>query len=218
MNRINSLSDLFMEELADLLNLESQLVEDLPKLADACLSQGLKIALQECQKISGEHVNRLEGIFNNIGQKPQKLTCKAMQGLIAECHEAISNKEKSPASDAALVSVLQRVQQYEIARYKIVREHAADLDHTMIVELFTKTLNEDRSMNFHFNELAQTMINVQALKPQKTGQEESFYKPEGRSSQGSIKNKNTDISRFISEGNPNIQDHVLDERKDKNHG
>jgi ferritin-like metal-binding protein YciE len=197
-----------MEELADLLNAESQLIEALPKMADSSRLQALKTALEDCLKITREHVTRLQDIFSNIGQNPQRLTCKAMKGLIRK--EAVNKTEKGPAGDTAIIDVAQRVQQYEISRYKTVREHAADLGHTRIVELFTKTLNEKRAMNFHFNELAQGMINAQAIDPESSGQRKAqrgFYVREGKFKRGGIKKKikDTDISRFISEGNPNVQ-------------
>jgi ferritin-like metal-binding protein YciE len=205
MKKVNSLSDLLMEELADLLNMESQVGEALPKMADASQTASLKTALEECLTITKEHVSRIQDIFSNIGQNPQRLVCKAMEDLLTEGDDVINKTEKGPASDAAMLNVAQRVQKYEIARYKIVREHAADLNHSKIVEVFTKILNDERAMNFQFNELAQGMINTQAMEPSKTG---GFYIPEGRLGMGTKrkKNKNPDESRYISEGNPNIEE------------
>ncbi len=204
MKKINSLHDVLIEELADLLNAESQLVEASPKMAQASQSPALKNALEDCLGITREHIKRLQDIFSKIGQKPPELTCKAIQGFIAESENVVNDPERSPDRDAAIISVAQRVERYEIAGYKIAREHAADLGHTRIVELLNKTLDEERAMNFHLNELAQRMINVQAIAPQRGG----FYMPEKKFSRGGIKkkSKNADVSRFISEGNPNIQE------------
>lgn len=80
MKRINSLNDLLMEELSDLLNAESQLVEALPQMAQVVGSPGLKAALEEYQEISKEHVRRLDEIFDNIGQNPQRVVCRVIKG------------------------------------------------------------------------------------------------------------------------------------------
>lgn len=204
MKKINSLSDLLMEELADLLSAESQLVEALPRMADACRSSALKSALEDTLEITLEHVNRLQGIFSNIGQNAPPLTCKAMKGFINEIEEVLNKTERGPASDSAMVGVIQRVQRYKISRYKKTRVHAADLGHTKMVEIFTATLNEEREDHFRLNELAQFMINVHATDSKGGG----FYITEGRFGRRGIKKKkkNADVSRFISEGNPNIQD------------
>jgi ferritin-like metal-binding protein YciE len=169
MKRIDSLSDLLNEELADLLSMESQLLAALPKMADAGQSPALKTALENCLKITKGHVKRLDDILNSIGQHPQRLTSTAMKDLLTEIEDITGRADRSPASDAAITSVAQRVQQYEIARYKTVREHAADLGHTKIIESFTKTLDEERALTFYFNELAQGMINIEATEPHAHG-------------------------------------------------
>jgi len=219
MKRTNTLSYQLIEELAGLLNAESQLVEALPKMADASQLSAIRISLEDFLQVTKEHVSRLQDIFSNIGQSPKQVTCQAMKELITEVQGLVSKAEKSPASDAAILNVLQRMQQYEVARYKAVREHSADLGHTKIVEVFTKILNEDRAINFHFNELAQGVINVQAIDPSASSPKGGgFYIPEGKFKRGGTKKKpkGTDISRFISEGNPNIQEPLGKEEKEEN--
>jgi Mn-containing catalase len=169
MKRNNSLSDLLIEELANLLNAETQLVEILPKMAQASESSALKAALENCLEITREHVSRIQDILNTIRQNPSKQICKAIQGFIEDIENIVYDPQEYPARDAAIVKVAQRVEQYEIVEYKKARLYASDLGHTRIVELFTKTLNEKRVMNFHLNELAQYMINIQAIEPKSSG-------------------------------------------------
>ncbi len=208
MRKTESLSDLLVEELANLLDAEDQLIEALPKMAEASQSSALKNTLGSYLEITREHIDRLQGIFSNTGQTPQKSNCKTMKELIAESEDVIKKTEKSQTRDAAIIWVAQRMEQYEIAEYKKVREHAADLGHTKIVELFTKTLNDERAMNFHLNELAQGIINIQTIDPKDFDRQQGgFYIPKEKFRRGGIKkkNKNTDVSRFISEGNPNLE-------------
>jgi ferritin-like metal-binding protein YciE len=208
-----------MEEMANLLNAETQLVDILPKMAQASKSSAVKSALEGCLTITREHVDRIEDIFSNIGQKPSKRVCKAIQGFIEDIEDIVYDPEEYPARDAAIVKVVQRVEQYEIVEYKKSRVHASDLGHTRIVELFTKTLNEHREMNSHLNELAQDMINLQAIEPgspaEQANQQRStpsitksggFYIPAGKSSKRVAKkiDKSTDGPRFIQ--NPEEQE------------
>jgi len=217
MIRINSLSDLLIEELADLLNAEIQLVEKLPKVANGTQSRAFKVALEDCLEITKDHARRLEAIFNNMGQHPTKVTYKGVKGLIREMENVLLRHEKIPESDAALINVIQRVQQFKIARYKLAREHAVELGQTKIMESLINSLNEERALNFHFNELGQGLINHEAIDPKSLqskpkenppASSKGFYVPEGRLRAGGLKkkSKNTDISRFISEGNPNTQE------------
>ncbi len=165
MEKMNSLSDVLIEELADLFNAENQLAEALPKMAQAGQSPALKATLKDCLGITREHVNRLQDIFSKIGQKPSDRTCKVIQGFIAQSEGTLNDPKSSMDRDAAIISTAQQFERYEIAGYKIAREHAADLGHTKIVELLNKILDEERMINFHLNELAQGMINVQAIGP-----------------------------------------------------
>jgi ferritin-like metal-binding protein YciE len=229
MKRINSLNDLLMEELADLLNAENQLSEALPKMVEASQSLTLKLVLQAQLEVTKEHAYRLQDILSNLGQKTQGVTCKVMKGLIQESEDVIHKTENGQARDIAIISMMQRVEKYEISGYGTAMEHAVDLGQRRVVEVLDKTINEERAMNLHLSELAQGIINLQATDPnsksQKTNQQQEsplkaksggFYVPEGKFGRGGIKKKSkiTEVSRFISEGNPNIQDDS-DKLKDK---
>jgi len=208
MNRINTLSDLLMEELAELFNIEYQLVQALPKMAQACQSSALKTVLEGHGGVTKIQAGRLQDIFSNIGQNPQAVICRAMKDFIGEGEYVMKELEKSTIRDTAIISVMQAVEKYEITGYRRACEHAADLGHTRIVELLSETLIEERAMNLHLNELAQLMINDQAIDPSPKAGSGGFYIPKGKFNRNRIKRKrnNTDLSRFISEGNPNSQD------------
>lgn len=163
MRKITSLSDLLMEELEDLLNAENQLVKALPKMAEASQSSELKHALEDHLRATKKHVNRLQEIFGDLGQYPETMVCKAMQGLIDEGEDVMNAADKCPTRDAAIIGAAQRVKHYEIAGYGTSREHAADLGHTKIVELLDQTLKEERAVNFYLNILAMEFINIKAV-------------------------------------------------------
>jgi len=225
MKRINSLSDLLMEELSDLLSAEDQLVKALPKMVQVSQSSALRAVLGDHLEVAKDQADRLQDTFSNIGQEPSNRTCKSVQRFIADSEDLVNTTQEGPARDAALVGVMQRVINHEINGYQTACEHAIDLGHTMIVELLNRTLDEERTINLRLNELAQYMINVQVIDSKFPGQQpdqqkerpseskgEGFYIPEGKFSRRGIvkkKNKNTDVSRFISEGNPNVQDKNL---------
>ncbi len=207
MKRTKVLSHLFMEELSDLLNGECQWGQHLPHMAQAAQSTALKAVLGHCQDMTQKHVVRLKDIFADVRLNPQAPECTTMRGLIAEGEVILQRATKDQTTDAAMIGVAQRVQQYEIERYKTAREHAADLDHALIVELLTKTLNEVRAMNFRLNELSQNIINAHALKPSAAAKRRTLYRPRAGIRKKSAKRggKRTEIYRFINEGNPNTQ-------------
>src|SRR5690349_10610655 len=113
--KLNSLRDLFLEELRDLYSAETQLVDALPKMAEAASSNQLKTAFEHHLEQTRGHVSRLENIFQEIGEKAAGETCEAMKGLIKEGEVLIKAQGPADVRDAGLIGAAQRVEHYEIA-------------------------------------------------------------------------------------------------------
>jgi ferritin-like metal-binding protein YciE len=75
---MDSLKDLYIDELKDLYNAENQLLKALPKMAKKASAPELKSAFQDHLEQTKGHVDRLEKIFKGLGEKPTGKTCKAM--------------------------------------------------------------------------------------------------------------------------------------------
>jgi ferritin-like metal-binding protein YciE len=139
---MQSLQDLFEHEIADLHSAETQLVEALPKMAQAATNDELKTAFQHHLDETRQHVSRLEEIRGQIGSSMNE-TCDGMKGLIAEGEETISADGDPTVKDAALISAAQRVEHYEIAAYGTARTLADELDLGEAKELLDQTLDEE---------------------------------------------------------------------------
>jgi ferritin-like metal-binding protein YciE len=140
---LQSLDDLFVEQLQDLYSAEKQLVDALPKMAKAASHDELKQAFEHHLEETRGHVSRLEEIFGELGKQPGGETCKAMKGLIAEGEEVVKADGDSAVKDAALIAAAQRVEHYEIAGYGTVRTLADELDHDSAKDLLDQTLDEE---------------------------------------------------------------------------
>jgi ferritin-like metal-binding protein YciE len=80
--KIDSLQKLFVEELRDLYSAENQILKALPKMMKAATSPELKAAFEKHLGETKGQVERLETIFEKLGEKPKGKTCKAMEGLV----------------------------------------------------------------------------------------------------------------------------------------
>ena len=67
--QMESLSDLFVDQLRDLYNAENQLVKALPKMAKKATHDELKSAFEDHLEQTRTHVERLEQIFDKLGAK-----------------------------------------------------------------------------------------------------------------------------------------------------
>jgi len=160
--KANSLRDLYVEQLKDLYDAEHQLIKALPKLAEASSSDELRNAFEEHLDKTRQHAQRIEQIFEGMGQKAKAQKCKGMEGLVREGSEVIKEEDiDGEVKDAALIAAAQRVEHYEIAGYGTVRTYANLLGENEAANLLQQTLDEEKEADQTLNEIAE-QINVEA--------------------------------------------------------
>jgi ferritin-like metal-binding protein YciE len=157
----NSLQELYVEELKDLLSAETQLTKALPKMAKAATSDELRQGFEEHLEQTKGHVQRLQQIFEMLGEKGTGKKCLGMEGLIKEGSEIMGEDFEDAMMDAALISAAQRVEHYEIAGYGTVVAYAELLGESEQASLLKETLEEEKETDEKLTELAGE-INVEA--------------------------------------------------------
>jgi ferritin-like metal-binding protein YciE len=160
---LSTLSALFFDELRDVLSAEKQLVKALPKLAKAATTPDLKAGFEEHLAQTETHVERLQVVFESIGETARAKTCKAMQGLIEEGSELIEEDADPDVKDAALIAAAQKVEHYEIATYGTLATWAKLLGHKQALKLLLQTLEEEKATDEKLTELAKSAVNAEAL-------------------------------------------------------
>lgn len=176
----NSLRELYVEELRDLYNAETQLVKALPKMAKAATNADLKAGFEEHLEVTQGQVERLERIFAEMDEKPKGKKCVAMEGLVQEGKEIIDELDKGEVLDAALVGAAQKVEHYEIAGYGTVRTWAEMLGFEDAARLLQETLDEEKATDLKLTELAESVINVEAEEAGEEEEEEVAMAGSGR--------------------------------------
>ena len=161
--KLDTLQQLYTDELRDLYNAENQLLKALPKMATAASSEELKDAFEKHLEQTKGHVERLEEVFQELGEKPKGKTCRAMKGLIEEGSEILKQGGDESVIDAGIIVAAQKVEHYEIAGYGSVRTFAHLLGQNKAAELLQSTLDEESETNEVLNRLAESIINPEAL-------------------------------------------------------
>jgi len=123
---LETLHDVFLDNLKDLLSAEKQLAKALPKLAKAASNEQLQEALQEHLQVTRGQIDRLLEVFAAIEETARAKHCKGMEGLIEEGNEVLEHKNDASESalDAAIIVAAQKVEHYEISSYGSVRTFA----------------------------------------------------------------------------------------------
>lgn len=160
---LDSLKELFVEQLQDLYSAETQILKALPKMIKTASAPELKAGFEEHRKQTEQQVKRLEQIFEGLDEDATGKKCKGMEGLLKEGEELMGEDADPDVMDAGLISAAQHVEHYEIAGYGTVRTYAELLGNNEAVQLLQKTLDEEKETDVKLTKLA-SRINVKAEK------------------------------------------------------
>jgi ferritin-like metal-binding protein YciE len=160
--KLESLHELFVEELQDLYSAENQIIEALPDMIEEASSPQLKTALEQHLEETRNQVKRLEQIFSQL-QNVNKdgKTCKGMKGIIKDNEDLLDEDAEPEVLDAGMIAGAQRVEHYEIAGYGTVRTYAELLGRRDWAQLLEQTLQEEKNADQKLNQLA-SRINIEA--------------------------------------------------------
>ena len=163
---MQSLKELYLEELKDLYSAEKQLVKALPKMAKNATNPELKQAFTDHLQETEGHVERLDQIFEMLGESSPRKKCKGMEGLIEEAKELLEEDASEEVLDAGLISKAQHVEHYEIAGYGTVRTYAQHLGLEDQAALLQQTLDEEGNANELLTQIAESSVNAEAEQPE----------------------------------------------------
>jgi ferritin-like metal-binding protein YciE len=138
--------ELFLHELGDILYAENVLVKALPKMVeeadDADLSSGFEQHLEETR----EHVQVLQQVFEQLGEKPKAEKCPGIDGIKTEHDEFFSEHDPAPGvADLFLTGAGARAEHYEIAAYSGLITMANALGESEAASLLEKNLAQEKA-------------------------------------------------------------------------
>jgi ferritin-like metal-binding protein YciE len=162
MAEVGTLHDAFIDELRDTYDAERQLLKALPKLAKASTSTKLRDAFESHLEETRGHVDRLEQVFEGLGEKVRGKHCDGIAGIIEEGKSIMQEDFDETAMDACLIAAGQRAEHYEIAAYGTLVAWARAMGHTDAADLLQQTLDEEGEADKKLSALAEGGINQTA--------------------------------------------------------
>lgn len=154
-----SFGTVFIDELGDMYDSEKRLIHAMPKLIAKSHSEGLKDELRKHADQCRVHMERLERAFELMGEQPRRKHCKAMEGLLAESNDLLSESSQEAVRDTAILAAVQKIEHYEIATYTTLREWAQQLGKPEVSSLLQQTLDEETAGDELLSQLALTLNN-----------------------------------------------------------
>jgi ferritin-like metal-binding protein YciE len=157
------LQELFVDSLKDVYYAEKAIVKALPKMQKAATSEQLVSAFEQHLVMTKGQVERLEQVFEAIGEKVGSKKCEAIEGLVKEAESIIEDTDEGTSTrDVGLILAAQKVEHYEIASYGGLRQLAITLGYTEAADLLQETLDEEKQTDLLLTDIAENNINYQA--------------------------------------------------------
>jgi len=160
--KVKNLEDLLVDQLKDLYSAEGQIINALPKLAEAATSDELRMGFEQHLEQTRQQQKRIEDMFQYLEGSPRGKKCVGMEGLIAEGDEVLKEDMEPQARDAALIAAAQKVEHYEISGYGTAATYADMLGKKEVGQLLKQTLNEEEMTDQKLTKMAKMNVNWKA--------------------------------------------------------
>ena len=159
---IRDLKDLFLHTLKDIYYAERQITKALPKMAEQADSDDLQDLFKTHLDETRGQIQRLEKVFEVLGEQVQGERCTAIDGIIDEAEELIGEIEDGDTRDAAMIAAAQAVEHYEITRYGTLISWAGLLGLEEASNYLRDNLDEEKDADSKLTRIAKDKLNKQA--------------------------------------------------------
>lgn len=159
---IKTMDDLFVHGLQDIYYVENQITTALPKMIQQVQSPQLKQAFQTHLTETEDQIRKVEQIFRQHGHEPKGVTCPAIDGIIEEAQDIMSEVEDQDVLDAAVLAAAQAVEHYEITRYGTLAAWARELGRQDCASILHEILEEERRTDEKLTQIAEARVNRKA--------------------------------------------------------
>jgi ferritin-like metal-binding protein YciE len=159
MAKTPTLHDAFLDELRDLYNAEKQITRALPKMVKAANAAPLADAFESHLQETQHQIERLEQVFESLGETARGKQCDGMAGILEEGKAIMSEDFDEATMDACLVAAAQRVEHYEIASYGTLIAWALAMGHDEAARLLEDSLEEETAADEKLSSLAEGGLN-----------------------------------------------------------
>jgi len=160
---MNSLREAYVAGLKELYDVEQQITQMLPTMAQQASHPDLKRAIEEHVRQTEGQIHRLDQIFQRMGETPGGVPCPSLRALFEEAQQKLQQSKDPDTRDALLIAAQQKVEHLEIAGYGTARSWALHLNEADAAELLQQTADEEGETDKRLTRLAETMINREAM-------------------------------------------------------
>ena len=159
---MKTLKDLFVHTLQDVYYAEQRIMKSLPMMIEKAETNELRNVLNAHLAETEKQIQRLDEVFELVDKSPSTEECEAVDGLLEEAEEVMSEIDDKSVLDAGIIAAGQAVEHYEIARYGTLIAWADQIGLGQAKGLLEQTLEEEKRADKLLTEVALQNVNRQA--------------------------------------------------------
>ena len=161
---MDSLKDVYIDQLQDLHSANRQAVKVVRDLAGVATSERLRNALERGVAGIGDGTAKLETLLGAHAADPGAAHCKGMEGLVREARAEVLDRDfgSDAARDAVIIAQYQRMAHYAIAGYGCSVAFARQLGLSEDGETLAAMLEAAHSGDQTMSAIAEEKVNERA--------------------------------------------------------
>lgn len=159
---LDSLLGLYIEQLRELYDAESRLIELVPEMIDVVSSVDLAEALRDFERQTEARRDSLDQVFDGLGESGIGESSSVMTGLVEEVEEIIGRAQKDAVRDAGLIAITQQIAHFGMAAYGTARTYAFEMGRDDDSEVLDDALDELEDFDEELTEIAEASVNLEA--------------------------------------------------------
>ena len=160
-----SLHNLLDYDASKFIGAEIQLKKSLPTWINKAGSMKLKSVLQKYLDLVQQHIQKMEGFFEEEKFSSLSLTNRIMQAFIEEAEEKLSNCTDPDVKDACLLASIQAINHFKISAYGTAAAFSNTLGMEKQAAIFHEAEVNEKQIDDRLSQLAEHEINIKAKAP-----------------------------------------------------
>lgn len=160
--KIQNVQDLLYVGMTYVLDAEKQLSQEARKMADASNDPEVKEVFEKSVTQGNKYAERIQSAFAKIGKSVDTNDNHITKAMVEEVENMISNTEKGPVRDAALIVAFNQQQAYRVASYGSLRSYAELIGKSDAVSDLQQSLDEAKAGDEKLTQIGEQKVNKQA--------------------------------------------------------
>ncbi|NLR91079.1 YciE/YciF ferroxidase family protein [Flammeovirga agarivorans] len=158
MRPLEDLRGLFIHQMKDRYDAETQQLEVYHQLKDKVHSITLRRVIETCENSAQKHLEFLDQLFAQIGENQVGDICECSLGLIKEMNKVIDRATNENVSDMAILSTIKQLHSNDVVGYQIISSYAHQVHDDAIMDILDVMLRNEQDLDLLLDETITSLI------------------------------------------------------------